>query len=61
VELSHYFNSGSPETISEATGIVVEKGNVDGLIKAIQTIKENGKAFYSINCRTRVESFFDKK
>ncbi len=56
------FNSGgSPETICEATGIVVEKGNVDGLIKAIQTIKENGKAFYSINCRTRVESFFDKK
>ncbi|WP_185287526.1 glycosyltransferase [Chryseobacterium lactis] len=56
------FNSGgSPETIDEKTGIVVEKGNVKELIEAIEKIKQKGKFFYSHNCRERVEHYFNKK
>lgn len=55
------FNSGgSPETIDETTGIVVEKGDINGVIRAIEKIRVNGKIFYSEHCRKRVESLFDK-
>ncbi len=52
---------GSPEAISGLTGIVVEKGDVSGLINAIQEVRKNTRAFYSENCRKRVLDLFDKK
>ncbi|AIM39168.1 glycosyl transferase [Sphingobacterium sp. ML3W] len=56
------FNSGgSPETIDRETGIVVEKGDIEGLKSAIEEIKEHGKEYYFNNCRKRAELHFKKQ
>lgn len=55
------FNSGgAPETINESTGIVVDKGNVQGLLEAIYEIERKGKHHYQKACRENVELNFDK-
>ncbi len=51
---------GSHEAIDRETGIVVKKGNLKELLKAIGTIKINGKLNYSRHCYARVKSKFDK-
>ena len=55
-----YRTGGSPESLSEETGIVVEKGNFEQLIQAIETIKKNGKQHYSAACRERAVNFYNK-
>jgi glycosyltransferase involved in cell wall biosynthesis len=56
-----YKTGGSPEAIDEETGFVVEKGNIQGLVSAINTIRENGNAHYAPLCRTRAEKLFNKE
>lgn len=53
-----YNRTASPEIISEDCGFVVNKGDFEGLLFAIQRIKENGKAKYSEACRKRVLEYF---
>ena len=53
-----YRTGGSPETIDEKTGVVVEQGDVDGLAEAIRMMKE--KPLSSTDCRKRAEECFDK-
>lgn len=55
-----YNTGGSPEAIDENTGIVVEKGNLDDLKKAIDNILVNGKIYYSEKCRLRAMNLFNK-
>jgi putative colanic acid biosynthesis glycosyltransferase len=55
-----YNTGGSPEAVSEDTGFVVQQGDLDGVVRAIQTIEAKGKAYYSANCRKRAEENFDK-
>lgn len=55
-----YRTGGSPEAIDKATGIVVNKGDVTGLINAILEVFKNGKDYYSSSCRRRAELLFDK-
>lgn len=55
-----YNTGGSAETVDENTGIVVEQGDLEGVIRAIETIKANGKAFYSPSCRERAVRNFDR-
>lgn len=54
-------SGGSPEAINENTGIVVEKGNVEKLIFAINEVKSKTKKYYSKNCRDRAILLFNKK
>lgn len=56
-----YKTGGSPEAIDEKTGIVVEQGDMDGLIQAIKTIKTNGKKYYTDECLSRVERLYRKE
>ena len=56
-----YKTGGSVESVSENTGIVVDKGDVVGLISAIESIKNKGKEFYEKNCRESAIKNFDKK
>ena len=56
-----YKTGGSPEAINNSTGIVVEKGNINGLIAAIKQIKEKGKAFYTNACIKRANQFYKKE
>jgi len=56
-----YETGGSPESIDNSTGIVVDKGNIEGLINAINTIKTNKKEFYSKECVQRANKLFNKE
>lgn len=56
-----YRTGGSPESITEDTGFIVEQGDVKGIIEAVRTIERKGKDFYSIACRTYAEKHFSKK
>ena len=47
---------GSPETIDETCGIVVEKNDIDGMYNAIINIKENSP-FSKEDCLKRAKSF----
>jgi glycosyltransferase involved in cell wall biosynthesis len=56
-----YRTGGSVESVTEKTGIVVEKGDVLGLTNAIDSIRAKGKEFYAENCRNSAEINFDRK
>lgn len=56
-----YRTGGSVEAISDDTGFIVEQGDIEGLVKAIEIIKTNGKDKYSDNCRKRAIANFNKE
>lgn len=56
-----YNTTASPELIKPETGFIIEKGDMQGLINAIQLIKNKGKSSFSIACRERAKKFYDKK
>lgn len=51
-----YRTGGSPEAVDENTGLVVEQGDIDGLVSAIERLS-NGD--YKDACRKRAEGEFD--
>ena len=55
-----YRTGGSIESISEYTGFIVEKGNIDALCNVINVVKQKGKMFYFNNCRKRAISLYNK-
>ena len=55
------FNSGgSPECLDESCGLVVDRGDLLGLVAAIAKVRENGKGFYSAKCRQRAVEQYNK-
>lgn len=54
-----YDTGGSPEATSNKTGVVIEKGDVEGLAKEIKRMKEFPLS--SIECRKRAMCFFNKE
>lgn len=54
-----YKTGGSPESLSKDTGLVVEQGDINGLVNAIHEVCENGKAYYTEKCHTWAEEHFD--
>jgi glycosyltransferase involved in cell wall biosynthesis len=55
------FNTGgSPECLDENCGLVVDRGDIQGLITAIATVKKNSKNYYTEYCQKRAKSFFDR-
>lgn len=55
-----YDTGGSPEAIDDNTGIVVGKGNLVSLHKAIEAITAKGKEYYKNLCRLRAVAMFNK-
>jgi putative colanic acid biosynthesis glycosyltransferase len=55
-----YKTGGSVESVMHNTGIVVEKGDISGILNSIDYIKVKGKKFYEENCRESAVSNFDK-
>ena len=51
-----YRTGGSPEAVDEKTGIVVEQGDIDGILSAIERFSEGD---YKDYCRKRAEEVFD--
>jgi putative colanic acid biosynthesis glycosyltransferase len=56
-----YKKTASPELLTPGTGIVVEAGNLNNLLQAIETLYKNGKAVYSEKCRERAVQNFDNE
>lgn len=56
-----YKTGGSPEAIDELTGIVVEQGNINKLVEAINQIIVKGKQFYTEACVERVHRLYRKE
>ncbi|MDO4931776.1 MAG: glycosyltransferase [Prevotellaceae bacterium] len=50
---------GSPETVDDKTGIVIEQGNIQALSEAVQTICEHRDRYTSDACYTRSQMFSD--
>jgi len=55
-----YDTGGSPEAIDNNTGLVVEKGDILGLYKAIINICSKGKEYFTHICRERAVKHFNK-
>lgn len=53
-----YKTGGSPEALSQNTGIIVKQGDVNALKDAV--VKTRTHPFSSNACRQRVETYFDK-
>lgn len=51
---------GSVESVTPHTGIVVEQGNMDGLLTAIREVCAKGKSFYAKACREKAVSDYNK-
>ncbi len=55
-----YRTGGSPEALTSDTGIVVDKGDYNALVEAIEEIKTKGKSYYTMACRQRAVTFYNK-
>ncbi len=55
-----YNTGGSPEAVDENTGIVVEKGDMKGLIAAIEKLSKRDRNEIRIACRSRAEKLYNK-
>lgn len=56
-----YRTGGSPESVSEQTGFVVNQGDLNAVCNAIDTIRGNGKDYYAKLSRERAERCFNKE
>ena len=56
-----FATGGSVEAVSEDTGLIVPKGDIEGLYKSICQICNKGKTYYSVNCRNRALQFYNKE
>lgn len=55
------FNTGgSAEIVSPETGLVIDKGDIDGFLSAIRAILCKGKEQYTDACRKKVERDYNK-
>lgn len=56
-----YNTGGSPEAIDQDTGLVVDKGDVEGLKRAIEQIVNSDREDYRKACRERALNFYKKE
>jgi len=56
-----YITGGSPEAVDERTGFVVDQGDLEAVIKAIEKISESGPDSYRDPCRTKAVENYNKE
>ena len=56
-----YRTGGSPESVTDKTGFIVEQGDIDGIAKIINNIIGNNSYLYGLNCREYALAHFDKE
>lgn len=56
-----YRTGGSIEAVTEQTGVVVEQGDLNGIIGAVRAIEHRGKAYYKHTCRNYALAHFRKE
>ncbi|MBQ1221138.1 MAG: glycosyl transferase, partial [Alistipes sp.] len=52
---------GSIESVTADTGLVVEQGDIEGLLKAAREVTSKGKAYYVPRCRAYALANFRKE
>jgi glycosyltransferase involved in cell wall biosynthesis len=55
-----YKTGGSPEAITNETGFIVAQGDLKGVLKAIEEVRQKGENHYTPLCRQRAEEYFNK-
>ncbi len=55
-----YNTGGSVESVTEKCGIIVNKGDINGLYSAINKIKSNGKEYYKKECKSSAKLQYNK-
>lgn len=56
-----YNTGGSAESLDRLTGIIVDKGDINGMANALNSICKKGKTEFSNECRSRAERLYDKE
>jgi len=56
-----YDTGGSVEAVDSDTGWIVPKGDIDGLLKAVESAKQKGNHHFAGICRARAEKLFNNK
>lgn len=56
-----YNATATPELIGDGCGYVVEIGDIDGVVRALNYINENGKEKYTYKCRNHVVENYKKE
>lgn len=56
-----YRTGGSIEAVTEHTGLVVEQGDLKGIVRAVRTIEGRGKEYYRQPCRNYALAHFNKE
>ena len=56
-----YNTTASPELVDDSTGLIVDPGDIKGLVNAITQIKEKGKQSYSEACVKRAHRLYRKE
>lgn len=56
-----YRTGGSIEAVTEETGLIVEQGDISGLLKAVRQIEQLGKLYYRDRCRNYALAYFRKE
>ncbi len=56
-----YNTGGSPESLNQVTGVIVEKGDLAGLSGAIHSILDQGKNKFTERCRERAQLLYNKE
>lgn len=55
-----YRTGGSVESVTNETGFIVEQGDLKGVLKGIDVVRQKGKSHYTLLCRQRAEEYFNK-
>lgn len=56
-----YKTGGSPESVTEKTGFIVEQGDIEGMTNIINNIIRNNSYLCRLNCREYALANFDKE
>ena len=56
-----YRTGGSVEAVTEDTGLIVDQGDIRGLLDSIRVIEQRGKHFYADRCRKYALANFRKE
>ena len=56
-----YNTGGSPESLDQETGMVIEKGDIAGLSEAVKLILDHGKNSYTEKCIARAQTLYNKE
>lgn len=51
---------GSPESVDDSVGCVVEKGDLQAMLQSARKIMSRGKDFYSTNCVEKAHKLYNK-